>query len=41
MRLLKSSLEVRNGELVLPREPGLGIELEESVVDRYSLDGWG
>ena len=39
-RLLKSSLEVRDGELVLPEGPGLGIELDEEVVERYSVDGW-
>ena len=41
MRLLRSSLEVRDGELVLPRAAGLGIELDEETVDRYSVDGWG
>ena len=40
MRLLKKSVEVRDGELVLPKEPGLGIELDAKVVERYSLDGW-
>lgn len=40
MRLLKRSLEVRNGELLLPQAPGLGIELDEEVVERYSVDGW-
>jgi len=39
-RLLKSSLEIRDGELVLPKEPGLGIELDEKAVARYSVDGW-
>jgi len=40
MRLLKKSVEARNGELVLPQEPGLGIEFDDKLVDRYSLDGW-
>ena len=40
MRLLKSSLEVRQGELVLPEGPGLGIELDENTIERYSVDGW-
>lgn len=40
MRLLKSSLKLRDGELVLPKSPGLGIELDEKVVERYSVDGW-
>ncbi len=38
--LCKRPLEVRNGELVLPKEPGLGVELDEKVVERYSVDGW-
>jgi len=40
MRLLKSSLEVADGRLVLPKEPGLGIELDDEAVDRYSVDTW-
>ncbi len=40
MRLLTRSLEVRHGELVLPKDPGLGIELDKKVVERYSIDGW-
>jgi len=40
MRLLKSSLEVADGRLVLPEKPGLGIELDEEAVTRYSVDGW-
>lgn len=40
MRLLKRSAEVRHGSLVLPEEPGLGIELDEEVIERYSVDGW-
>ena len=40
MRLLKKSVEARNGELVLPQEPGLGMEFDEKLVERYSIDGW-
>ncbi len=40
MRLLKSSVEMRDGELILPKGPGLGIELDEEAVGRYSVDGW-
>jgi L-alanine-DL-glutamate epimerase-like enolase superfamily enzyme len=40
MRLLKSSIEVRDGELVLPKDPGLGIELDEKAVERYAVDRW-
>lgn len=40
MRLLKKSVEACDGELVLPQEPGLGIEFDEELVERYSIDGW-
>ena len=40
MSLLRKSVEVRDGELVLPKDPGLGIELDEKTVQRYSIDGW-
>ena len=40
MRLLKQSVEARNGELLLPQGPGLGIEFDEKLVERYSIDGW-
>ncbi|MBM3956984.1 MAG: mandelate racemase/muconate lactonizing enzyme family protein [Gemmatimonadetes bacterium] len=40
MRLLKSSLEVVGGDLVLPKVPGLGIELCEEAVSRHIVDGW-
>lgn len=40
MRLLRKSVEARDGELVLPKGPGLGIELDEEAVERYSVDGW-
>ena len=40
MRVLKSSLKVRGGRLVLPKKPGLGVELDHAAVDCYSVDGW-
>jgi L-alanine-DL-glutamate epimerase-like enolase superfamily enzyme len=40
MRLLKNSVAARDGELVLPEAPGLGVDLDEEIVERYSVDGW-
>ncbi len=40
MRLLKKSVVAHHGELILPQEPGLGIEFNEELVERYSRDGW-
>jgi len=37
MRLMKSSLEVKDGQLVLPQGPGLGIEWDEEAIDRFSV----
>jgi len=39
-RLLSTRLEVVPGGLALPRGPGIGMELDEAAVDRYSVDGW-
>ncbi len=33
--ILKAPLDIRNGRLEVPKEPGLGIEIDESVIDRY------
>lgn len=33
--ILKAPLEVSGGDLVVPRSPGLGVEVDESVFDRY------
>lgn len=33
--ILKKPLEIDNGELLVPRGPGLGVEIDESVIDRY------
>jgi L-alanine-DL-glutamate epimerase-like enolase superfamily enzyme len=40
MRLLKKSIQARDGELILPQEPGLGIEFDEDIIEKYSKDGW-
>ena len=39
-RLFRTGLEVRPGGLALPERPGLGIELDDTAVTRYSVDGW-
>ena len=39
-RLFTTRLEVRPGGLAVPQRPGLGVELDEPAVTRYSLDGW-
>ena len=33
--LLKEPLEIERGELVVSREPGLGVEIDERVIERY------
>jgi L-alanine-DL-glutamate epimerase-like enolase superfamily enzyme len=33
--ILKSPLPIENGDLVVPRAPGLGVEVDETVIDRY------
>jgi len=38
--LFRSRLQVRDGALALPDQPGLGIEWDEKAIDRYTLDGW-
>lgn len=40
-RLFASTLATRPGALALPQTPGLGVELDEAAVGRYSVDGWG
>lgn len=40
MSCFKSRLEVKQGELVLPTQPGLGIDWDWELVKKYSLDGW-
>lgn len=38
--ILKAPVEVRNGNALVPKGPGLGMELDEKQVARYSVDGW-
>jgi L-alanine-DL-glutamate epimerase-like enolase superfamily enzyme len=33
--ILKRPLEIDHGDLIVPRAPGLGIDVDESVIDRY------
>ncbi len=33
--ILKNPLEIDHGDLLVPREPGLGVEVDESVIDKY------
>jgi hypothetical protein len=33
--ILKDPLTVEEGQLVVPREPGLGIEVNEAVIEKY------
>jgi L-alanine-DL-glutamate epimerase-like enolase superfamily enzyme len=33
--ILKEPLEIANGRLVVPQKPGLGVDIDERVVDKY------
>ena len=33
--ILKQPLQIERGELIVPREPGLGIEVNEAVIEKY------
>ncbi len=33
--ILRQPLEIERGELVVPREPGLGVSIDERVIERY------
>jgi L-alanine-DL-glutamate epimerase-like enolase superfamily enzyme len=33
--ILKDPLEIDMGDLIVPRKPGLGVEVDESVIERY------
>ena len=38
--ILKAPLAVEMGDLIVPRKPGLGVEVDESIVERYPwIDG--
>ncbi len=38
--ILKDPLDIDHGDLILPRSPGLGVEVDEAVIDKISLDSW-
>jgi L-alanine-DL-glutamate epimerase-like enolase superfamily enzyme len=40
MELFEQSLEVRGGYASVPSEPGLGIALKETALDRYAIGPW-
>ena len=40
MEIFKTRLQVVEGGLKLPQEPGLGVELDEAALEQYSKDGW-
>jgi L-alanine-DL-glutamate epimerase-like enolase superfamily enzyme len=33
--ILREPLEIQNGDLILPKGPGLGVEIDESVIEKY------
>jgi L-alanine-DL-glutamate epimerase-like enolase superfamily enzyme len=37
LQLYKETPAIENGELVLPNKPGLGLEFDESVIERYRV----
>jgi L-alanine-DL-glutamate epimerase-like enolase superfamily enzyme len=39
-RLLNRQVEVRNGRILLPQQPGLGFEFNTATVERYALTPW-
>jgi L-alanine-DL-glutamate epimerase-like enolase superfamily enzyme len=40
MEVFKTRLQVKEGGLALPQEPGLGVALDAVAVERFSKDGW-
>ena len=38
-QLLKQPLQIERGELIVPRGPGLGVEIDEAVIDKYPWVG--
>jgi L-alanine-DL-glutamate epimerase-like enolase superfamily enzyme len=38
--LVETQLEVRDGALVVPRNPGLGFRFADAAVERYAVDRW-
>ncbi len=41
MQLFERSLQVRDGWAAVPSEPGLGLILDETAIDRHAVDAWG
>lgn len=39
-RLVDRQLILRDGELILPTEPGLGFDFDGEALERYALDDW-
>jgi L-alanine-DL-glutamate epimerase-like enolase superfamily enzyme len=39
-RLVDTQLQFADGNLVVPRTPGLGFGFDEAAVDRYAVDNW-
>jgi L-alanine-DL-glutamate epimerase-like enolase superfamily enzyme len=39
-KLVDRQLEVRDGRVVVPAEPGLGFDFDAAAVDAYAIDGW-
>jgi L-alanine-DL-glutamate epimerase-like enolase superfamily enzyme len=39
-RLIDTQLEHEDGDLILPKTPGLGFNFDEKAVKKYVLDGW-
>jgi L-alanine-DL-glutamate epimerase-like enolase superfamily enzyme len=40
-RLVDRQLEFKDGDLIVPTEPGLGFGFDESAVEKYAADKWG
>jgi L-alanine-DL-glutamate epimerase-like enolase superfamily enzyme len=39
-RLVDTQLQFADGNLVVPRTPGLGFGFDDAAVDRYAVDNW-
>ena len=38
--LLKTPLKVKNGKLIVPQNPGIGREVDEGCVKKFSTEHW-
>jgi len=36
--ILKKRIEIRNGEVEVPKDPGLGVEINEKIIEKYRID---